>query len=508
MFSKHRKLFQTLTCCLAAVCLCLAWGLWTTWVEGDRGTTAETTPPPDSTMAAGDSTQQSENVVPTFPDEANSGRGRIGWRFAAFGLLVAAVGLVVAYLCLNRQERVWLGPEAEAMLIPALVMAALVAGASLSLWRGTLCAALLAPAIVLLGNLVAWFRHGFPLEWSGIHRLARLAGGKGHPYRLYPLLVALVFLLTAAGAAALLIPGPWYYRPFGVVLAFWSLMALLCMLRFGLSADSLLAAIGKVSRGEPLPEANGLFREEQRRLSQLQQQKDEAVRAAVTGERFKVELISNVSHDLRTPLTAILGYGELLQQESLSPAGAQRLALLNRKAGYMRELVDALFEMTKVSSGAMAPHWEKLDLIRLLEQTIGLLDDRLTEAGLAVRRRYPADTLPITSDGGRLHQVFANLLENAIKYALAGTRIYLDAEVPGDSVRIRMTNTASYEMDFRPEEIVQRFARGDKARSTRGSGLGLAIAQTYTESLGGSFHVEVDGDQFRAVVELPIDPKR
>ena len=102
-----------------------------------------------------------------------------------------------------------------------------------------------------------------------------------------------------------------------------------------------------------------------------------------------------------------------------------------------------------------------------------------------------------------MHQVFANLLGNAIKYALQGTRIYLDVTESDDSYRIRMTNTASYEMDFKPEEIMQRFARGDKARSTKGSGLGLAIAQTYTESVGGQFHVAVDGDQFSAVVTLP-----
>lgn len=102
-----------------------------------------------------------------------------------------------------------------------------------------------------------------------------------------------------------------------------------------------------------------------------------------------------------------------------------------------------------------------------------------------------------------MHQVFANLLGNAIKYALAGTRIYLEATETDSSFRIRIMNTASYEMDFKPEEIMQRFARGDKARSTKGSGLGLAIAQTYTASVGGSFRISVDGDQFSAIVELP-----
>ena len=102
-----------------------------------------------------------------------------------------------------------------------------------------------------------------------------------------------------------------------------------------------------------------------------------------------------------------------------------------------------------------------------------------------------------------MHQVFANLLGNAIKYALPGTRIHLEVKEQPDVLRIRMINTASYEMDFSPEEITQRFVRGDKARTTRGSGLGLAIAQTYTQSVGGRFYVTVDADQFSAIVELP-----
>jgi len=169
----------------------------------------------------------------------------------------------------------------------------------------------------------------------------------------------------------------------------------------------------------------------------------------------------------------------------------------------MQELVDSLFELTKVSSGVTEPKWENIDLVRLLEQTIGFYDDALKKAGLVVKRAYLEDHVPIISDGGRLHQIFANLLGNAIKYALPGTRIYLTLIKVPEGWRVRLLNTASYEMDFDPEEIVQRFARGDKARSTKGSGLGLAIAQTYTESLGGQFSVEVDGDQFCAFVTLP-----
>ena len=165
----------------------------------------------------------------------------------------------------------------------------------------------------------------------------------------------------------------------------------------------------------------------------------------------------------------------------------------------MNDLVESLFELTKVSSGVVESKKEQIDLVRLMEQTIGLFDDQLVSAGLVVKRSYYADTIPAITDGARMHQVFANLLGNAI----AGTRIYLEVRETDESFLIRLVNTASYEMDFKPDEIMQRFARGDKARSTKGSGLGLAIAQTYTESVGGSFRIAVDGDQFSAIVELP-----
>lgn len=175
---------------------------------------------------------------------------------------------------------------------------------------------------------------------------------------------------------------------------------------------------------------------------------------------------------------------------------------LNRKAGYMRELVDSLFELTKVSSGVVECKKEQIDLIRLLEQTIGLFDDELHHHHQQIRRHYAMDSIPVVTDGARMHQVFANLLGNAIKYTLPGTRIHLEVTSSEGYYTVRMTNIASYEMDFEPEEIVQRFARGDKARTTKGSGLGLAIAQTYTESVGGTFQVQVDGEQFSAIVTL------
>lgn len=345
-----------------------------------------------------------------------------------------------------------------------------------------------------LRELWGWIRAKFSLSWCLAYRIAKRSPK--------PQLSLLVFVGWIGIGYHLI----WFGRRNEV--SFWSLIAatvfcFLCLWNYGADLEHFKQQLNSFQRGLPITVGDGAFAQTEAQLLDVQTQHEEAVRTAVTSERFKVELISNVSHDLRTPLTAILGYSELLQKETLSPEGQEQLYRLHQKAGYMSNLVESLFELTKVSSGDIEAKKEEIDLIRLLEQTTGLFDDQLTQAGLSVRRSYASDSIPVVTDGARMHQVFANLLGNAIKYALTGTRIYLEVQEKECSYLIRMMNTASYEMDFKPDEIMQRFARGDKARSTKGSGLGLAIAQTYTESVGGKFHVAVDGDQFSAIVELP-----
>ena len=296
------------------------------------------------------------------------------------------------------------------------------------------------------------------------------------------------------------------YPAFGVCIFGYlgaSALCFLCLWKYGSDLNHFKKQLERYRQGMPIMVGNGAFAKTEEQLLDVQAQHEEAMRAAVASERFKVELISNVSHDLRTPLTSILGYSELLQKEILSSEGQEQLRRLHQKAGYMNDLVESLFELTKVSSGVAESKKDEIDLVRLLEQTIGLYDDHLIKAALSVRRSYCSDAIPIITDGARMHQVFANLLGNAIKYALPGTRIYLEVKETEIGYYIRMMNTASYEMDFKPDEIMQRFVRGDKARSTKGSGLGLAIAETYTESVGGTFRVTLDGDQFNAIVELP-----
>ena len=350
-------------------------------------------------------------------------------------------------------------------------------------------------------ELFGWIRARFSLSWCLVHRVAKRCT------------TPQMSLLTFVAWIAISMSGLIYffnvntrYQPIAICIFSFltdAVFGVCCLWKYGSDLNHFKMQLDNYQNGEPITVGDGAFSQTEAQLLDVQAQHEEAVRTAVTSERFKVELISNVSHDLRTPLTSILGYSELLQNEALSPEGQEQLRHLHQKAGYMNDLVESLFELTKVSSGVVESKKEQIDLVRLMEQTIGLFDDQLVSAGLVVKRSYCADKIPTITDGARMHQVFANLLGNAIKYALTGTRIYLEVRETNSSYLIRMMNTASYEMDFKPDEIMQRFARGDKARSTKGSGLGLAIAQTYTESVGGSFRVSVDGDQFSAIVELP-----
>lgn len=350
-------------------------------------------------------------------------------------------------------------------------------------------------------ELFGWLRARFSISWCLVHRIVKRCTAPQ-----ISLLVFVGWIIASLIGFAYFLNANNGQRYIVICISCFMVSAIFgvcCLWRYGADLNHFKKQLDNYQKGEPITVGDGTFSVTESQLLDVQAQHEEAVRTAVTSERFKVELISNVSHDLRTPLTSILGYSELLQKETLTSEGQEQLHYLHQKACYMNELVESLFELTKVSSGVVESKKEQIDLVRLLEQTVGLFDDQLVNAGLTVRRSYEADSVSVITDGARMHQVFANLLGNAIKYALAGTRIYLEVKEKENSYFIRMMNTASYEMDFKADEIIQRFARGDKARSTKGSGLGLAIAQTYTESVGGSFRVAVDGDQFSAIVELP-----
>lgn len=450
----------------------------------------------------------SDNAAITGSEKSGAGGG--GFSLAPWmGTILLLVGVILSgmYIVLFKQKRPYLGLEAELGLLYCSVIGIWLtvqhANTYISIiYFWLLCIALLVSARGIWG----WIWAGLPVKWSGVHRVGLAVSRSTGKQNWYMAVQVVCCIITVVGAMGLFgLEQLQYLRIFPCMLCLVTMaLSLVCLMGALGDVEHLTEQIHQMHQGSSVPVQEGLFSKYEEQLVDFNRQHEEAVQTAVTSERFRVDLIANVSHDLRTPLTAILGYGELLKKERLSEEGTKQLTELNRKAGYMRDLVDSLFELTKVSSGVIECKKEQIDLIRLLEQTIGLFDDKLQERNLQIRRHYSVESLPVMTDGARMHQVFANLIGNAIKYTLENTRIHLEVKEKGDCCMVRLVNIASYEMDFQPEEIIQRFARGDKARSTRGSGLGLAIARTYTESVGGSFAVSVDGEQFSAVVTLPM----
>lgn len=228
-----------------------------------------------------------------------------------------------------------------------------------------------------------------------------------------------------------------------------------------------------------------------------------AVEKQVKSERMKIDLVTNVSHDLKTPLTSIISYIDLLSAEELSPAARDYVTIIDNKSQRLKAMVADLFDLAKATSRTDI-NTEELDAVILTEQVLADLSDKIETSGREIRKDIQADSAPVIAEGKKLYRVFQNLIDNALKYSLEGTRIYVTLKNELGSCRITVKNIASYEMTFAPEEIMERFTRGDESRSTDGNGLGLSIAKSFTEACGGSFGVSIDGDVFIAELTLPL----
>ncbi|WP_432665591.1 histidine kinase dimerization/phospho-acceptor domain-containing protein [Wukongibacter baidiensis] len=228
-----------------------------------------------------------------------------------------------------------------------------------------------------------------------------------------------------------------------------------------------------------------------------------SVENAIKSERLKSELITNVSHDLKTPLTSIINYINLLKKKDLSEEEMEGyIAVLDRKSERLKVLIEDLFEASKVSSGSIELNIEKIDVAALLRQALGEFDEKIKQSSLTYKVNIPNQEIYVNLDGKRTWRVFENLISNTLKYSQPGTRVYINMIETDSMIEITMKNIAAYEMDFEVEEIFDRFKRGDKSRSTEGSGLGLAIAKSIVDLQGGNMEINIDGDLFKAIVRF------
>lgn len=271
----------------------------------------------------------------------------------------------------------------------------------------------------------------------------------------------------------------------------------------GLLADQVTAIRdGDLETPLNLP-ADGDLRQTAEQLNDIQAGLHRALAERTRSERMKVELISNVSHDLKTPLTSVLSYAELLRQEPLEGAAADYARIIDEKAHRLAVMVQDVFEVSKAASGQLPVHLERLDFAKLLRQTLADLEGPISRSGLTFRVDLPEAPVMITADGRRLYRVFQNLIDNALKYALAGSRVYLSLKTGAGRAEASLRNTSREEL---PDgvDLTARFVRGDASRTDGGSGLGLSIASSFTEACGGDFHVETLADLFTAVVSFPL----
>lgn len=257
-------------------------------------------------------------------------------------------------------------------------------------------------------------------------------------------------------------------------------------------------------KGKPIPRWLPALKKHEENLQSIQLGIQKAVDEQTRAERMKTELITNVSHDIKTPLTSIVNYVDLLEKEDIQPEKAKEYVdVLNRQAARLKKLTEDLVEASKASSSSLPVHLAPTDVNVLLSQLAGDYMEKLEDAQLEPIFR-PAPSQPvIQADGQLLSRVLGNLFSNICKYAMPGTRVYFESAADENTVSLTFKNISKYELNIPAEELMARFVRGDRSRHTEGSGLGLSIAQSLTELQGGTFRLEIDGDLFKAVVTFP-----
>lgn len=303
---------------------------------------------------------------------------------------------------------------------------------------------------------------------------------------------------------------------FGVLLPESAIFLLFAIIIFGLAAfvlayrardiDEIKKGADEIRSGNlhyKIPELKSEdMKELANNINDIADGLEKSVSAKLKAERLKTDLITNVSHDLKTPLTSIINYTELLSGiEGLPQEAKDYIAIIAKKSERLKNLTRDLFEVSKVQSGNEHFIFEKLDTALLINQSLGEHDSEIRESGLTFCVKTDKE-LHIMADGGKMSRVLGNLIDNALKYAMKNTRVFISAYRKDNEVMIELKNTSAYPMDFDAEEITGRFVRGDKSRTDSGNGLGLAIAKSYTEACGGKFDIVIDGDLFKVIIRF------
>lgn len=306
----------------------------------------------------------------------------------------------------------------------------------------------------------------------------------------------------------LLITCLWFYGIFALIL--YSMVLFLILRKYSQDVKKkyalLLEATNLLADGNldaPIEGDLGIFNPMKVEIQKIQKGFQKAVQEEVKSERMKTELITNVSHDLKTPLTAIITYVDLLKSEEDPEKRKEYLEVLEKKSLRLKVLIEDLFEISKATSKSVTMNFMKVDIVGLLKQ-VGLeCDEKIKAANLDFRWNLPAGKVVMLLDSQKTYRIFENLIVNIAKYAMPHTRVYIELIDEGSHVSVSMKNVSASELNFNTDEITDRFVRGDVSRNTEGSGLGLAIAKSFTELQYGTLKISTDADLFKVVIRLP-----
>ena len=340
--------------------------------------------------------------------------------------------------------------------------------------------------------------HGVRWCWRGIRRL----------FTMVPLVWQ--WILTGAGMGLVLLVGTiWSFDDHSGFPAFCAILifgAAVCYSAYAFG--TLYAGARRMARGDltqkiPVKYLWGSFRDFANRLNALADVAVDAARNQLKSERMKTELITNVSHDIKTPLTSIINYVDLLRKPHTEQEGAQYLEVLSRQSQRMKKLLEDLMEMSKASTGNIHAEIQELDAAETVNQALGKFADKLASVSLTPVFPQPEKPIRMMADGRLAWRVLSNVLSNAVKYALPGTRLYVDIAQAEHDVIISLKNISREQLNISAEELMERFVRGDTSRNTEGSGLGLNIAQSLMELQHGKLRLVVDGDLFKVTLIFP-----
>ena len=312
-----------------------------------------------------------------------------------------------------------------------------------------------------------------------------------------------------------------FFEGIGVLMFFNSDIALLLwlleklvlyplVLWYCVQLNQLKNGTEKIAGGEPgyqisTKRMNGIFKEQGEQINHISDGMTHAIEERMKSERFKTELITNVSHDIKTPLTSIINYVDLLEKEDLHNETAQEyLEVLERQSSRLKKLIEDLIEASKASTGNLPVHLERLEAGIFMTQTVGEFEEKTKAVGLDLVIEKPETPVYIMADSRHFWRVIDNLMNNICKYAQSGTRVYINLEVKEAQVSITFRNTSKYPLNISSDELMERFVRGDASRNTEGSGLGLSIANSLMDLMGGTFRLYVDGDLFKASITFPM----